>query len=471
MPAATGSFSASNQEIKHNYQSAVGQSGIAAGDGGFDISVGGNTELVGAAITSTQQSIDENRNSLTTASLVSRDLENVQTTESSGSSLSVSYGGGSALATLGQNAVGNLLGNLNGEVGLPEDREEHGVTQSVISPAKVTLTGTGDEAIDRQSEETVALLTSRDPETANQGLENTLTLQQAQVLEEKLQQQRENQEAARLVGGVLAGIVGDMTQGVRKNIDDANERQRIDKQLADGQILSDQDKQLLARFNQEGMTSEKATQTLDDLKAHLGQVIGSGVNGFLQTGTSEGFAKGILSGLIPQDLGLSDAYNNDPVMNIMIGIVRDGLRGSMVSGDMQGFQSGVLIGQTGNILGHAAGLLIADSGPKFVNGVFFYEGKFHGSDAKRGSGLTLGNVISGPPGLSKSTESWLYRHEMNHIDNPVEKSFGALYAPLHALDLLTGYTVKSFGGGNSGFIIEEHIQKFPYSSRPVERTK
>ena len=48
----TGSVSASKQKIDHNYQSATGQSGIAAGAGGFDINVAGNTDLKGGAITS-----------------------------------------------------------------------------------------------------------------------------------------------------------------------------------------------------------------------------------------------------------------------------------------------------------------------------------------------------------------------------------------------------------------------------------
>jgi hypothetical protein len=211
-PAATGSFNASNQEIKHNYQSAVGQSGIAAGDGGFQIDVKGDTTLIGAAITSTQAAIDEGKNSLTTASLSSVDLENIQKTNAFGSSTSLSYGSGTALSNIAQNITSNVLGNLNSEVGLPENREERSVTQSVISPANITITGTGDEEIDRQSAETVTLLSSRDPETANQSLENALTLQQAQLLEEDMQEARENQQAAALVGSVLSEVVGDIAQ-------------------------------------------------------------------------------------------------------------------------------------------------------------------------------------------------------------------------------------------------------------------
>jgi filamentous hemagglutinin len=66
----SASFNASSQKIKHAYQSAVGQSGIAAGDGGFDITVKGKTELVGAAITSRAGGgLSTDKNTLTTQRL------------------------------------------------------------------------------------------------------------------------------------------------------------------------------------------------------------------------------------------------------------------------------------------------------------------------------------------------------------------------------------------------------------------
>ncbi|GHU07814.1 hypothetical protein FACS1894158_16540 [Betaproteobacteria bacterium] len=217
----SASFYSASQKIKHNYRSAVGQSGIAAGDGGFDITVKGGTELIGAAITSTQTAIDEDRNSLTTASLKSRDLENVQNTSASSSSLSAGYGSGaSGLTMLASNATANILANLSGNAALPDNQNEQSQTLSVISPANITITGTGNVELNNQSQETVALLTSRDPETANQSLTNTLTLQQAQILEEKIQKQKENQEAARIIGGVLAGVVGDVAQSYAKDLRD-----------------------------------------------------------------------------------------------------------------------------------------------------------------------------------------------------------------------------------------------------------
>ncbi|THF59462.1 HNH endonuclease signature motif containing protein, partial [Pseudothauera rhizosphaerae] len=206
----SAAYTSSKQQIKHNYRSAVGQSGIAAGEGGFDITVQGGTELVGAAITSAAPA---EQNTLTTASLTSRDLENIQSTQSSSSSVGFSYAAANTATTnLAHSATNTLLPNLDANAALPEDRDETSQTLSVISPANITLTGTGDETKDQQSQRTAEELTTRDPSTANQSLTNALTLQQAQVLEQDIREHRENQEAAKLVGAVLAGAVGDLAK-------------------------------------------------------------------------------------------------------------------------------------------------------------------------------------------------------------------------------------------------------------------
>ncbi|NIM42065.1 MAG: hypothetical protein GTN84_12645, partial [Hydrogenophaga sp.] len=59
---AGGSFSASKTDIESEYASVGEQSGIRAGDGGFDVKVKGKTVLKGGAITSTQLAVDEQRN-------------------------------------------------------------------------------------------------------------------------------------------------------------------------------------------------------------------------------------------------------------------------------------------------------------------------------------------------------------------------------------------------------------------------
>ena len=206
----TGSVNASNQTIDHNYLSATGQSGIAAGAGGFDITVAGNTDLKGAALTS---SADRAKNTLQTGSLTYSDLSNTQTTDASSTSLSLGYGGATAIAgTLASNLTGNLMGNLQGSNGLPASGSQAGVTQSVISPANVRITGT-----DATSAQNATTLTGRDAGTANGGLQNTLTLQQAQEVQSTLKQQQDNQRAAELVGAAVTTAIGDLATTLQWN--------------------------------------------------------------------------------------------------------------------------------------------------------------------------------------------------------------------------------------------------------------
>lgn len=71
------SVSGGRGKVDSNYASVGEQSGIHAGDGGFDVNVGGDTTLKGGAITSTQKAIDEGKNSFATGgTLAMSDIEN-----------------------------------------------------------------------------------------------------------------------------------------------------------------------------------------------------------------------------------------------------------------------------------------------------------------------------------------------------------------------------------------------------------
>ncbi|MDE2442504.1 MAG: hemagglutinin repeat-containing protein, partial [Betaproteobacteria bacterium] len=212
--SSSASVNASNQNVKHNYQSAQGQSGIAAGTGGFDISVGQHTDLIGAAITG-----DSADNRLVTASLSSRDLTNTQNTDSHADSmaLSGSFGisGGiqmpNPVSQAGNNLSSNILGNKALKAGMPASGSEQSQTVSVISPGHIRITGSGDAAQDAQSQATADALQSRDPKTANQSLKNTLTLQQAAELEQQLKKAQADAQAARILaqtGQQMANDIG-----------------------------------------------------------------------------------------------------------------------------------------------------------------------------------------------------------------------------------------------------------------------
>lgn len=186
----------------------------------------------------------------------------------------------------------------------------------------------------------------------------------------------------------------------------------------------------------------------------FGQMIGSGVNGYLQTGTSEGFARGFAAGALPNDLGFTGAYNNNAYANVGIGILRDGARGAIVADNRRGFMRGVAYGQVNNAIGHIVGATFGNY-KEFKDGVFFYE-------KSGGGGITFGNVVTG--GKSFFDDPLNVLHERDHYENQVEKAFGALYVGAHAVDLLLGNLGQLVGLRCAGFIIEEHVQKYSYSS-------
>ncbi len=86
------SASASQSKVHNDYASVQEQSGIRAGDGGFQIQVGGNTDLKGGVISSSEQAITDGRNSLATTTLSFSDIQNRDSHNASGINLGVNLG-------------------------------------------------------------------------------------------------------------------------------------------------------------------------------------------------------------------------------------------------------------------------------------------------------------------------------------------------------------------------------------------
>lgn len=73
----SGSVSFSNSKVNSNYASVTEQSGIQAGDGGFNVNVAGNTDLKGGVIASTQAAVENGSNRFTTGgTLTMSDIQN-----------------------------------------------------------------------------------------------------------------------------------------------------------------------------------------------------------------------------------------------------------------------------------------------------------------------------------------------------------------------------------------------------------
>ncbi len=143
-----GSLNISKSNAKGDFASVTEQSGIKAGDGGFQINVKGNTDLKGAVITSTDRAAQDGRNSLNTATLTQSDIQNRDNHDASGFSIGISSSGG-------------------GSAGMGSDKgSQSSTTQSGISQAAVTITDNAkqQDLTGKTAAETVATL-NRDAST------------------------------------------------------------------------------------------------------------------------------------------------------------------------------------------------------------------------------------------------------------------------------------------------------------------
>lgn len=119
-----GSLSYSKSTVKSDYASVTEQSGIKAGDDGFQVNVGGNTDLKGAVIASTDKAVEDAKNVLETTSLTISDLRNKA--EYEGESAGINFGGSVSLdGKLAPSGTGAGFGEESGS--------NTSVTQSGVS--------------------------------------------------------------------------------------------------------------------------------------------------------------------------------------------------------------------------------------------------------------------------------------------------------------------------------------------------
>ncbi|NSX11265.1 hemagglutinin repeat-containing protein [Pseudomonas lini] len=142
----------SSQNMHSEYASVSEQSGIKAGNGGFQVEVTGNTDLKGAVIASTDKAVADGKNTLSTGTLTSSDIKNKAEYDATSINLSGGYGGkigldgkGNASATAnpnGPNAPRKGGVSANTPVVLYAGDSSSSITHSGISGAAVTITNT-----------------------------------------------------------------------------------------------------------------------------------------------------------------------------------------------------------------------------------------------------------------------------------------------------------------------------------------
>lgn len=151
--SGSGYINASQDKMKSRFDSVAEQTGLYAGDGGFDITVGHHTQLDGAVIASTAT---PDKNSLDTGTLGFSDIHNEADFKTSHSGISLSGGG-----SFGDKFQGNLPGGMISAAGNKGHKE--GTTQAAVAEGSLTIR---DKANQKQD---VADL-SRDTEHANDSI-------------------------------------------------------------------------------------------------------------------------------------------------------------------------------------------------------------------------------------------------------------------------------------------------------------
>ncbi|AXW39056.1 hemagglutinin [Ralstonia solanacearum] len=210
----SGNANVAEGKTDSTYASVVHQSGIAAGTGGYNINVKGNTDLVGGVISSTAA---PSKNVLRTGTLTTRDVENHAAYSSEQSSVSVSYTSANplnseAVPTPMQQGVSNLASNAVGNAQGPIAGNASGTTRSAISAGTVVITDNAGQVAKtgKDAEATVAGL-NRDTEHANDGAIGKIF--DKQKVEEQQEIARLQAQVVQQAAPILYNKVGDFLQG------------------------------------------------------------------------------------------------------------------------------------------------------------------------------------------------------------------------------------------------------------------
>ncbi|EIG3969017.1 contact-dependent inhibition effector tRNA nuclease [Escherichia coli] len=149
----SGYIAASRDKMKSRFDSVAEQTGMFAGDGGFDITVGRHTQLDGAVIASTATA---DKNSLDTGTLGFSDIHNEADYKVSHSGISLSGGG-----SFGDKFQGNMPGGMISAGGHSGHAE--GTTQAAVADGTITIR-------DRDNQKQNLANLSRDPAHANDSI-------------------------------------------------------------------------------------------------------------------------------------------------------------------------------------------------------------------------------------------------------------------------------------------------------------
>ncbi|OCJ81672.1 contact-dependent inhibition effector tRNA nuclease [Escherichia coli] len=309
----SGYIAASRDKMKSSFDSVAEQTGMFAGDGGFDITVGKHTQLDGAVIASTAT---PDKNHLDTGTLGFSDLHNEADYKVSHSGISLSGGG-----SFGDKFQGNMPGGMISAGGHSGHAE--GTTQAAVADGTITIR-------DRDNQKQNLANLSRDPAHANDSISPIF---------DKEKEQRRLQTVGLIsdIGSQVADIA--RTQGELNALKAAKE--------ATGETLP---ANATEKQRQEYLAKLRDTQAYRNEMAKYGT--GSEIQRGIQAATAalQGLAGGNLAGALagasaPELAHLLKSTEKDPAVNAIAHAILGGAVAAMQGNNVAAGAAGAATGE------------------------------------------------------------------------------------------------------------------------------
>ncbi|HBN0032588.1 TPA: hemagglutinin repeat-containing protein, partial [Escherichia coli] len=309
----SGYIAASRDKMKSRFDSVAEQTGMFAGDGGFDITVGRHTQLDGAVIASTAT---PDKNHLDTGTLGFSDLHNEADYKVSHSGISLSGGG-----SFGDKFQGNMPGGMISAGGHSGHAE--GTTQAAVAEGTITIR-------DRDNQKQNLANLSRDPAHANDSISPIF---------DKEKEQRRLQTVGLIsdIGSQVADIA--RTQGELNALKAAKE--------ATGETLP---ANATEKQRQEYLAKLRDTQAYRNEMAKYGT--GSEIQRGIQAATAalQGLAGGNLAGALagasaPELAHLLKSTEKDPAVNAIAHAILGGAVAAMQGNNVAAGAAGAATGE------------------------------------------------------------------------------------------------------------------------------
>ncbi|WP_058897348.1 hemagglutinin repeat-containing protein [Herbaspirillum rubrisubalbicans] len=322
-----GSVNYSQSNINSNYASVMEQSGIKAGDGGFQINVRGNTDLKGAVIASSDKAVAANKNSLTTQTLTQSDIQNIAQYDAQSVGIGVGYNTGK---DGGLSATPPMVVGANGSAS--------STTRSAISGGVITITDDKkqQELTGKTAEQAIASV-NREVSSSKEGSNALKPIFNKEEIENKT-----------AIAGAFTRELGSFLNNRAKEADEA--RRKLDDAIAEerGNPVEQRDETRLRRLTEQYLDAEKWSSA-GTYRQYATAIVGA-VTGNLNASTSQfiqAAAVNYLQGLGAEQVKrIADSLESEPARVALQGVL--GCAGALAKDAACG--AGVLGASAGTVI-------------------------------------------------------------------------------------------------------------------------